>query len=156
MDLTKSFTSAFNASEYGFSSLLTIDLNLSKNKNLSSRQVYNVFDIMQDVGGFQGIILILFAQIVSLFFTSITFPHSVLKHLAPVNLNTAAKDQFRVEGRVEKRLNTPSFQVDKFDLVEIFNKLKSYSRLHIPILSLVFFRCCSRSSWLTRKSRHKF
>ena len=40
---------------------------LSKNKNVSSRTVYNLFDLVSDLGGLQGFIMVLGATLTAIF-----------------------------------------------------------------------------------------
>jgi hypothetical protein len=56
------YSQTFAPSDFnGTSSFLNIDFKLSKIENQGSRQVYNIFDIIQDIGGFQGVVFLFFS-----------------------------------------------------------------------------------------------
>ena len=48
--------------------LLALQYGLSKNKNVSSRTVYNLFDLVSDLGGIQGS-LVVFGATLSAFYS---------------------------------------------------------------------------------------
>jgi hypothetical protein len=114
------------------SSFVFFDFDLSKSYKSGSRQVYNVFDIIQDIGGFQGIVFLFFSQFISTFFTSILFPFSLVRHTAPVNLQRYhTKMDSENRELIFRKLETSLCKFSQEDLVLLMKELKTYTKLHI-------------------------
>ena len=107
--------------------LFTVEVDLSIQKQISTRAVYNVFDFASDIGGLQGALAAIFIFICG-FYSPAMFSRSVMRHNFKYDSNTEEQDETTLERLNSKTVSNEGQNVNSKakDLAERLRKQEEF------------------------------